>query len=225
MFNLVTNHLINYFASFDSKYDFEQKGRSVINKMNTNYEVFCVLLNDINIVMEKLGKPKITFKNKSVGEQINEAKRLISVANEFKTRIFSLSSGTFENIMVTLGSTNSLGELTEIKVVEILKKEYGDENVKKIGELGNTIDALDGIDCEVKIGDEIKTAQIKPYKSYELVDGFYKMLDTGQVNPYKTDWLIFSKNNKDAMIFDNNGIKIVKGNYLIPEINLVKHIY
>jgi hypothetical protein len=206
-------------------YDFEQKGRSVINKMNTNYEVFCVLLNDINIVMEKLGKPKISFKNKSVGEQINETKRLISIIDEFKTRIFSLSSGTFENIMVTLGSTNSLGELTEIKVVEILKKEYGDKNVKKIGELGNTIDALDGIDCEVKIGDEIKTAQIKPYKSYELVDGYYKMLDTGQVNSYKTDWMIFSKNNKDAMIFDNNGIKIVKGNYLIPEINLIKHIY
>ena len=58
-----------------------------------------------------------------------------------------------------------------------------------------------------------------------MVDGFYKMLDTGQVNPYKTDWMIFSKKNKDAMIFDNNGIKIVKGNYLIPEINLIKHIY
>ena len=51
------------------------------------------------------------------------------------------------------------------------------------------------------------------------------MLDTGQVNKYKTNWMIFSKNNKDAMIFDNDGIKIVKGNYLIPEINLIKHIY
>ena len=51
------------------------------------------------------------------------------------------------------------------------------------------------------------------------------MQDTGQVKQYNTNWMIFSKNNKDAMIFDNNGIKIVKGNYLIPEINLIKHIY
>jgi Fe-Mn family superoxide dismutase len=206
-------------------YDFEQKGRSAINKMNTNYEVFCVLLNDINFVMRKLGRPEINFRNKSVGEQINEVKRFITVVDEFKYRIFSLSSGTFENIMVTLGSTHSMGELTEIMVVEILKKEYGKDNVIKIGGLGNTVDAVGGIDCEVKIGNEIKTAQIKPYGSYELVDGYYKMLDTGQVNPYKTNWMIFSKKNKDAMIFDNNGIKIVKGNYLIPEINLIKHIY
>ena len=206
-------------------YDFEQKGRSLINKMNTNYEVFCVLLTDVNFVMEKLGRPKIDFKQKSVGEQIGEAKNLISVIDEFKTRIFSLSSGTFENIMKTLGSTNAFGDLTEVKVVEILKKEYGNDNVKKIGELGSSIDALNGIDCEIKIDGTIKTAQIKPYKSYELVDGYYKMLDTGQVKPYKTNWLIFSKNNKDAMIFDNKEVKIVKGNFIIPEINLIKHIY
>jgi hypothetical protein len=206
-------------------YDFEQKGRSVINKMNTNYEVFCVLLNDINLVMKKLGRPEINFKNKSVPQQIDEVKIFISVIDEFKHRIFSLSSGTFENIMTTLGSTNSLGDLTETMVVEILKKEYGEKNVTKIGELGSSIDAIEGIDCQIKIGDEIKTAQIKPYKSYDLVDGFYKMLDTGQVKKYNTNWMIFSKNNKDAMIFDNNGIKIVKGNYLIPENNLIKHIY
>ena len=206
-------------------YDFEVEGRSVINKMNTNYEVFCVLLNDTNLVMTKLGRPLINFKNKNVGEQYNEAKRLISILDEFKTRIFSLSSGTFENIMTTLDSTNSFGELTEVMVVEILKKEYGEDNVTKIGKLGGSVDALEGVDCEVKIGNEIKTAQIKPYKSYELVDGFYKMLDTGQVNPYNTDWMIFSKKNKDAMIFDNKNIKIVKGNYVIPEINLIKHIY
>ena len=206
-------------------YDLGPEGRSVINKMNTNYEVFCVLLNDINLVMMKLGRPQIDFKNKNVGEQIGEVKILISVVEEFKTRIFSLSSGTFENIMTTLGSTNSLGDLTEVKVVEILKKEYGNENVTKIGELGSSVDALKGIDCEVKVDGVIKTSQIKPYVSFELVDGFYKMLDTGQVKPYTTDWMIFSKKNKDAMIFENKDIKIVKGNYFIPEINLIKHIY
>lgn len=206
-------------------YDFEQPGRSVINKMNTNYEVFCVLLNDINLVLPKLDRPLLNFKDKNVGQQIEEAKKLISVIDEFKDRIFSLSSGTFENIMATLGSTNSYGDLTEVKVVEILKKEYGEENVTKIGELGSSVDALEGVDCEVKIDGVVKTAQIKPYGSIELVDGFYKMLDTGQVKPYKTNWMIFSKKNKDAIIFENKDIRIVKGNYVIPETNLIKHIY
>ena len=206
-------------------YDFEDEGRSVINKMNTNYEVFCVLLNDVNLVMTKLGRPQINFKNKNSEEQIAEAKRLISVVDEFKTRIFSLSAGTFENIMATLGSTNSGGELTEIMVVEILKKEYGEDNVTKIGGLGVSVDALDGVDCEIKINGVVQTAQIKPYKFNKLVNGFYTMFDTGQVKPYYTDWMVFSKKNKDAMIFDNKGIKIVNGNYVIPENNLIKHIY
>jgi Fe-Mn family superoxide dismutase len=205
-------------------YDYEQEGRSIINKMNTNYEVFCVLLNDINLLMDKLGLLPITFKNKNVSQQISEAKRLIEVINEFKFRIFSLTSNTFKNILTTLGDTNAFGDITENAVVEILKKVYGKDNVKKIGGLGVSVDALSGVDCEVKIGDEIKTAQIKQYKSYELVDGFYRMLDTGLVKDYTTDWMIFSKGNKDIMIFKNDGIKIVKGDFLIPEVNLIKHI-
>jgi Fe-Mn family superoxide dismutase len=205
-------------------YDFEQPGRSVINKMNTNYEVFCVLVTDINIVMEKLNKDKISFKNKSVSEQINEIKKLLEIIDEYKMRVFSLSSGTFENIMTTLGSSNLIGDVTENSVVEILKKEYGKENVTKVGELGSVEDALNGVDCKIRINDETKTVQIKPYKSYENIDGFYKMLYTGQVKPYKVDWMVFCKNNNEILIFDNKDIKIVKGNYLIPEVNLIKHI-
>lgn len=206
-------------------YDLERPGRSILNKMNTNYEVFCVLVNDVNIVMDKLNKEKFSFVGKNIPEQIDEVKKLINVIDEYKFRIFSISSPTFENIMATLGGSNTVGDATEDYVVKKLKEVYGDENVEKIGELGNTEDALKGIDCKITIDGVVKTAQIKPYKTYDLNGGFYTMNDTGQVKPYTTDWMIFSKTNGNVLIFDNNNIKIVKGKFVIPDINLIKDIY
>lgn len=206
-------------------YDLERPGRSVLNKINTNYEVFCVLINDINIVLTKLGREVVSFDGKSVREQIDECKKLISIIDEFKFRIFSLSSSTFENIMMTLGSTNLIGDKTEDYVVKKLKTIYGDDNVTKVGELGNTEDALQGVDCKVIVDGETKTVQIKPYKTFNLVDSEYTMNDTGQIKPYKTSWMIFAKSNGEILIFKNEGIKIKNGKYVIPEINLIKHIY
>ena len=65
-------------------YDLEKPGRSVLNKINTNYEVFCVLINDINKVLTKLNRPTISFDGKSVKQQIDEAKKFIEIVNEFK---------------------------------------------------------------------------------------------------------------------------------------------
>ena len=206
-------------------YDLERPGRSVLNKMNTNYEVFCVLVNDINKLLTSLSKPLISFDDKSVKGQIDEVKKLMEIIDEYKMRIFTLSSSTFENILSTLGATNTFGDENEEIVVTKLKELYGEENVEKIGELGNTEDALKGIDCKIKIGETIKTAQIKPFKSFDSDDGFYIMNDTGQVKPYTTDWIIFSKKTGEIMIFENDGIKIVKGQYVIPKLNLIEHIY
>ena len=36
-------------------YDLEKKGRSVINKLNTNYYGFCILVNDLNKLLNNLG--------------------------------------------------------------------------------------------------------------------------------------------------------------------------
>ena len=205
-------------------YDFEQEGRSVINKMNTNYEIFCILAKDVNLLLKSLGQPLIKFSGKSVGEQIECVKRLIDIVDQYKRRIFSLSSSTFENIMATLGSTNALGELTEEFAVKKLKEIYGDDNVEKIGSLGNSDDALKGIDCQIKIDDKIITAQVKPYKSFDLEKGEYTMNDTGQVKEYSTDWLIFAKTNFDLYVFDNSKTKIVKGKFVVPEDMLIKYI-
>ncbi len=205
-------------------YDLETRGRSVINKMNTNYEIFCILTSDINKLLRKTGQPPIDFRGKDIGEQIKDVQRLISIVDQYKTRIFSLSSSTFENIMATLGSTNALGDLIEEYAVKRMKEVYGEDNVVKIGSLGNSDDALKGIDCQVKINDKILTAQIKPYKSFDIQNGKYIMNDTGQVKEYSTDWLVFAKNEVDVYVFDNSDTKIIKGKFVIPTKNLIQHI-
>ena len=126
--------------------------------------------------------------------------------------------------MATLGSTNALGDLIEEYAVKRMKEVYGEDNVKKIGNLGNSDDALKGIDCQVKINDKILTAQIKPYKSFDIQDGVYIMNDTGQVKDYSTDWLVFAKNGVDVYVFDNSKTKIIGGKFVIPTNNLIHHI-
>jgi Fe-Mn family superoxide dismutase len=205
-------------------YDFEQKGRSVLNKMNTNYEIFCILTKDVNLLLSKLNQPLINFKDKSVKEQIEDVKRLIDIVETYKKRIFSLSSSTFENIIAALGSTNALGDITEDYTVKKLKEIYGEKNVEKIGFLGSSDDALKGIDCQININNKIITAQIKPYGSFEIEDGKYTMIDTGQVKDYETDWLIFAKNYVDVYVFNNSETKIINGKFVIPENNLIQHI-
>jgi Fe-Mn family superoxide dismutase len=205
-------------------YDYEQRGRSVLNKMNTNYEIFCILTKDVNLLLDKLNQPLINFKDKSVKEQIEDVKRLIDVVDTYKKRIFSLSSSTFENIIATLGSTNALGDITEEYAVKKLKEIYGDENVEKIGHLGSSDDALKGIDCQIKINNKIITAQIKPYGSFDIEGGYYTMIDTGQVKDYTTDWLIFAKNYIDLYVFDNSKTKIIRGKFVLPENDLLQHI-
>ena len=60
-------------------YNFESEGRSVINKLNTNYTCFCILLNDVNKVLSYENQPKIDLVGKTPFEQINETKIFVKV--------------------------------------------------------------------------------------------------------------------------------------------------
>ena len=46
-------------------------------------------------------------------------------------------------------------------------------------------------------------------------------MGAGNVKKYKTDWLIFAKNNKEVLVFDNKDTKIVGGMFVFPENNLI----
>jgi hypothetical protein len=202
-------------------YDLEQEGRSVINKLNTNYSCFCVLLRDVNKVLLSQKQQPISFQNSDSFEQLNQVKRFVNVIDDYKDRIFNPESSTFQSLMMVLGQTHAWGQKREDTTVEILKKQFGKDNVNAVGKLGSSEDMIGGIDCEIIVDGVTKTAQIKPFGSISEEHHFIIVLGSGNVKKYKTDWLIFSKNNKEILIFENNNTTIINGNFVFPEKSLI----
>jgi hypothetical protein len=124
-------------------------------------------------------------------------------------------------MMSVMGASSKKGNQTEDAVVEKLKKQFGDDNVKAVGKLGSSEDMIGGIDCEININGKSKTAQIKPFTHMKTEEGLTYVMGAGNVKKYKTDLLIFSKNNKEIMVFDNHNSKIISGNFVFPQENLI----
>jgi hypothetical protein len=102
------------------------------------------------------------------------------------------------------------------------EKSYSlDDNVEQIGELGNKEDMIGGIDCKVTVDGKTNTVQIKPFSRIKQEDGKITVLDTGQVKKYSTDWMVFTKKNKEVLIFSNKQVKITHGVYVFPEESLI----
>lgn len=202
-------------------YDFEMSGRSVINKLNTNYSCFSVLVRDVNKVLLSENQPLLCFTNLSQNEQINQVKRLNNVINEFKFRIFDINSKTFQSLMMVLNQTHNWGQKREDNTIVLLKKQFGEQNVKPIGKLGSTQDMVGGIDTIITINGSEITAQIKPFTHLIGEQNLTFVMGAGNVKKYKTDWLIFSKNDKEILVFDNKNSKIVDGNFVFNKENLI----
>jgi hypothetical protein len=202
-------------------YDLEQPGRSVINKLNTNYSCFCVLLRDVNKVLLAEKSSPITFTGLNQFEQINQSKRFVDVIEKYKGRIFKPSSSTFQSLMLVLGQTHAWGQKREDTTIEILKKQFGNDNVKAVGKLGSEKDMIGGVDCEITIDGRVKTAQIKPFTFISEEHKFIIVMGAGNVKKYNTDLIIFAKNNKDVLIFDNYDSTIVDGNFVFPKKSLI----
>jgi len=202
-------------------YELEQPGRSVINKLNTNYSCFCVLLRDVNKVLSSMQKPIIIFKFQTTQGQIIEVKKFITIIEQYEDRIFNPKSFTFQSLMMVLGQTHAWGQKREDSNVEILKKQFGLTNVVPVGKLGSSEDMIGGVDCEIIINNERKTAQIKPFTHLIGEQNLTFVMGAGNVKKYKTDWLIFSKNNKEILVFDNKNSKIIDGNFVFNKENLI----
>jgi len=202
-------------------YNLEGEGRSVLNKLNTNYSCFCVLLMDINKVLNAEGKPEIKMIGLTPFEQISEVKKMVAVLDRFKFRIFSTKSSTFQNIMRILTQTDSWGQKREDVTAKILKKKFGEDNVNAVGKLGSKEDMIGGVDCEIIVNGTKHTSQIKPFTAIKTIDGFIHVYGSANVKKYSTDWLIFTKNNKDVLVFSNKNTKIINGQYVFPESDLI----
>ena len=202
-------------------YDLESEGRSVINYLNTNYSGFCILVNDINKLLRSQNQTLLNFIGQNPKKQIDEVRRMVEIIDQFKYRIFSVKSKTFQNLITTLSKTNMFGEKTENKSILLLKNRFGNNNVVKIGKLGSSQDMLGGVDAEITIENKTYTAQIKPFTSYDHSNGKYIFYGTANVKPYKTDWLIFTNKNDEMLIFDNKNTKIIGGNYTFNNEDLI----
>ena len=201
-------------------YNLESDDRSVINKLNTNYSCFCILVKDINrVLMSKQIEP-INFLGKSPKQQEEETIKLIKYIEAFGDRIFNTNSDTFKNLMNTLNRTHTSGEKRETDTLGRLKKKFGETNVSKIGGLGSREDMVQGIDITVNMDGKEYTAQVKPFSKLMYSNGNITAIDTGNVKKYNTDWLIFT-NNTATQVFDNKNTKIIDGNYVFPESALI----
>ena len=205
-------------------YDLEGTGRSVINKLNTNYTAFCILLQDLNVVIRsKTNEDIINFKDKNPFAQKKETKRFINALNDYKFRIFDTESSTFLNLMRTLTEKNDAGAKREEITAAILKRFFGNKvNVTLIGELGSEKDAIGGIDIEITKDGKTLTGQIKPYREMILDGNTITLMGTAAVSIYKTDLMIFQK-GKSVLIF-NKKPKIVDGNFVFSTDSLVYNI-
>jgi hypothetical protein len=197
-------------------YELEGPGRSVINKLNTNYTSFCILLNDVNQVIKKLTKkPPIDFRNKNTEEQKKEASRFISAINHYKFQIFNRESSTFQNLLRVLIEKNAAGSKREEITASILRRYFGkDVKIEIVGELGSKKDAISGVDLEITKDGVTKTAQVRPFREKKITDDGILLEGTASVKIYKTDLMIFQK-GKNVLVFDKKPI-IVNGNFLFP---------
>ncbi len=195
------------------------KGRSVLNKLNTNIIGFVILLHDINKAVVKMGEPEITLVGKTPKEQINEVYRFCNYIKKYKNRIFP-SSNTLTNIMNVLTKTHNKGESNESFVNTLLKKKLGDENVKTVGKLGSEQDMSGGVDIILTIDGVDKTGQVKPIYSITKSEGEYVIKIKGFVKDYKTDLLIFT-DNKKVYVFDNKNVDASGDHFKIPSDNLI----
>jgi hypothetical protein len=202
-------------------YDLEMSGRSVINKLNTNYSAFSVLLRDINKVLSAMQQPIIVFNYQSSQNQILQVHRLNHFIDLYKNRIFDTNSATFQTIMFVLSQTHAWGQKREDNTIVLLKKQFGEKNVKPIGKLGSSQDMIGGIDTIIEINGNQINAQIKPFTHLLTEDNLTHVMGAGNVKKYKTDWIIFSKNNKEILVFDNKNSKIVDGNFVFNKENLI----
>lgn len=205
-------------GSMSGVYDFETQGRSILNKLNTNYSSFCILMQDLNQFLKVKNLPIINFSYNDKKQQLEEVDRFNDYLYKLKDRIFNLeTSKTFQEIVKTLKSTDKLGENREDRTIEDLKKIFKTDKVFKIGGLGNEEDMVQGVDAIVEIDGNRLTIQIKPFsRIVEFSPESVMVNGASAPKKYKTDFLVFNNTNK-TVVFKNDKTKIIDGNYVFPK--------
>lgn len=201
-------------------YDLETQGRSVINKLDTNFSALAILIDEVNLVLQKANQSGFDFKDKSEEEILKQFHHLTSILEKYKYKIFSQESPILHKMIRKVSSTHQTGEKRETSVEDKLGEFFGKDNVKKIGELGSPED-IGGVDIIISKDGVNHTGQIKPF-GYVRDDGNNtRVFFTANAKPYSVDWLIFQNEKNNILIYNNKNVKISNGQYLIPTSNLL----
>jgi hypothetical protein len=204
-------------------YNLEKPGRSVINYMNTNYSVFCIMVNDLNKVIQgQMGQEPISFELKTPAEQITEMKRMCNYIEKFQDRIFSKTSYTFKNIMATLKEKDSIGIKREEMAKKVLETKLPETTVEIAAGAGKEKDAYKKIDLEIVHKGRKITAQVKGFDELIPEDEKLVVTKTGEIDKYKVDWMVFIR-GKNVLVFRNRP-EIVLGQYVFDKNDLLYHI-
>ena len=119
--------------------------------------------------------------------------------------------------MAGLDKTNKFGDEREVDAVIGLKDIFKTDKVTKVGELGGVDDMIGGVDAIVELPEGTKTMQIKPFNNTKNTNGKITVFGTGNVKPYKTDYLVFHNNKLGTLVFENSNTKIIDGRYVFDE--------
>jgi Fe-Mn family superoxide dismutase len=200
-------------------YNLEKPGRSVINYMNTNYSVFCLMVRDLNKVITNMGEPALDFVDKTPVEQVKEVKRMCNYIENFRTRIFRQDSATFKNIMNTLKEKDSIGTKRESSAKVVIENNIPGVRVKPTAGAGKEKDAFQKIDMEIYLDGKKHTAQVKGFDQLVPEGDKLTVTKTGEVEKYNVDWMVFVR-GKHVIIFKNNPT-IVLGQYVFDKDDLI----
>jgi Fe-Mn family superoxide dismutase len=205
-------------GSMSGIYDFGTPGRSVLNKLNTNYSSFCILMNDLNVFLKSKNIPEINFSHDDKRQQLNEVDRFNKYLLMLKDRIFNLeTSKTFQEIVKKLKDTDARGEKREDVTIIDLRKIFNTDKVSKIGGLGSEEDMISGVDAVIDLDGKRLTAQIKPFSGIKDFDEDSVMIfGASAPKMYKTDFMVFNNSSK-TIVFKNTNTKIIDGNYVFPK--------
>lgn len=202
----------------------DENGRSVINKLDTNFSVLCFFVKDMNRVLSAEGEPELSF-FASPGEQKREMLRMANLIEKWGDRIFDPKSAIFKHIVSVLTEKHKTGEDREELAKKIIELKLPQSVVKKIGRLGSKEDAFKKIDLEVTVDGETKTAQVKGFAELIPTEGKIVVTGAGDTMKYPNlDWMVFvNLQQKRVVIFENTG-NVVMGNYVFDEKSMIYNL-
>jgi len=205
---------------YDTGHKMDDKGRSLLNYLDTNYNALCALVNWINkqIIDKKIKNyTQIDF---YLSNWVSEIFKLFKIISENKRDIFNSKSIIMGELLDIMRKTSEIGDNAEKITIKKLR-EKGITDIKQ-AMFGEKSDWAKGIDIVFSYNGEVKTIQTKSYgdikedKNYYI---FYQVSNIKYYDPKTIDFFSFYNKHHGFYMFNNHKtIEYLKNNSLkIPK--------